>query len=82
MDQPQARRCAIWVDTTTLMAAQELANCAGVDVDAFIEFVVKELHEQRCAKARFEPALRSQGPRPSSRSTGSGGDVEVGLAEL
>jgi hypothetical protein len=82
MDQPQARRCAIWVDTTTLMAAQELANCAGVDVDAFIEFVVKELHEHEVREGSLRARAQESGARPSSRSTGSGGDVEVGLAEL
>ena len=45
MEQPQTRRCAIWVDTATLGAAEALAKLAGVDVDAFIEFVVKELHD-------------------------------------
>jgi hypothetical protein len=61
MDQPQARRCAIWVDTTTLMAAQELANCAGVDVDAFIEFVVKELHEHEVREGSLRARAQESG---------------------
>jgi hypothetical protein len=64
MDQPQARRCAIWVDTTTLMAAQELANCAGVDVDAFIEFVVKELHEHEVREGSLRARAQESGAAP------------------
>jgi hypothetical protein len=69
MDQPQARRCAIWVDTTTLMAAQELANCAGVDVDAFIEFVVKELHEHEARGLASSPrsGVRGRARHPDQR---------------
>jgi hypothetical protein len=50
----QPRRCAIWVDTATLTAAQELADFAGVEVDVFIESVVKQLHdrEQRAGRLR------------------------------
>ena len=57
MDQPQARRCAIWVNTTTLIAAQELADFAGVDLDRFIESVVQELHdhEKRYGPLRAPP---------------------------
>ncbi len=34
-----ARRCAIWVDTATFMAAQARAELAGSGVDTVIEFV-------------------------------------------
>lgn len=47
MGLPPARRCAIWVSTPTLMAAQQLADLAGVDVDTFVEHIVNELHELR-----------------------------------
>ena len=33
------------MSTATLQAAEELAELAGIGVDDFIEFVVKELHE-------------------------------------
>jgi hypothetical protein len=46
MDQPAARRCAIWVDTATFMAAQELAEVSGIDIDTLIEAMVKGLHAQ------------------------------------
>jgi hypothetical protein len=60
MGQPKERHCAIWMDTATFTAAQELAELAGVDVDSFMTFVVKELHER---EAR-EGALREQGAAP------------------
>jgi hypothetical protein len=40
------RRCVVWVNTTTLRAAQELADLTGVDVDTFVAYVVNELHAQ------------------------------------
>jgi hypothetical protein len=62
MGQPKERRCAIWMDTATFTEAQELAELTGVDVDSFMTFVVKELHER---EAR-EGALRgpAQGAAP------------------
>jgi hypothetical protein len=62
MGLPQDRRCALWVSTATLQAAEELAELAGVGVDDFIEFVVKELHEH---EAR-EGALRARAQEPGS----------------
>jgi hypothetical protein len=38
-------RYAIWVNTATFKAVQELADFADLDVDAFVEFIVKELHD-------------------------------------
>jgi hypothetical protein len=67
MAQPQARRCAIWVDTATLKAAQELADFAGLDVDSFIEFVVQELHDHETERARSVHGPRTPDARPSSR---------------
>jgi hypothetical protein len=45
MVPPPPRRCAIWVSRPTLVAAQELADSAGVDVDTFVEYIVNELRE-------------------------------------
>jgi hypothetical protein len=57
MRQSPPRRCAICVDTETFMAAQELAELAGIDVDTFIEITVKGLHAQACeALVREKPA--------------------------
>jgi CheY-like chemotaxis protein len=62
MDQPPARRCAIWVNTTTLIAAQELADFAGVDLDRFIEFVVQELHDHEEREGSFRAPAQDSGP--------------------
>jgi hypothetical protein len=59
-----ARRCAIWVDTRTLLAAQELANFAGLDVDAFIEFVVQELHDQETREGALRARAEKTGRAP------------------
>ena len=64
MGHPQARRCAIWVDTDTLMAAQELADLAGVDVDAFVEFVLKELHVQETREGALRARAQESGAAP------------------
>jgi hypothetical protein len=47
-----------------LLAAEELAELAGVDVDFFIEVVVKELHreEVREGPLRARAQSQSQGP--------------------
>jgi hypothetical protein len=52
MAESPVRRCAIWVDIATFAAAQELAGFAGVDIDTFVEFVVKQLHEQEVQALR------------------------------
>jgi hypothetical protein len=44
MNETRSRRCVVWLDTATYQAAEELATLAGVDVDAFVEYVVNELH--------------------------------------
>jgi hypothetical protein len=80
MAQPPARRCAIWVDTATFMSAQNLAELAGVDVDSFIEAVVKGLHAQEREDVLLH-LPRSQLPRQSSASRRSGGGADVGLAK-
>jgi hypothetical protein len=51
MAAPQAGRCAIWVNPATFKAVQELADFAALDVEAFVEFVVKELHDNILADA-------------------------------
>jgi|SoiMethySBSTD1v2_1073268.scaffolds.fasta_scaffold4437454_2 hypothetical protein len=61
MNRHQARRCAIWVDTATLIAAQELADFAGVDVDTFIQFVVKELHQHEAREGRLRARAQKAG---------------------
>lgn len=62
MDQPQAQCCAIWVDTPTLIAAQELADFAGLDVDnTFIQFVVKELHQHEVREGRLRARAQEAG---------------------
>jgi hypothetical protein len=58
MGQPPARHCAIWVDTATFMSAQNLAELAGVDVDSFIEAVVKGLHAQEREDVLPAPAAK------------------------
>jgi hypothetical protein len=45
MAAPQGGEYAIWVNTATFKAVQELADFADLDVDAFVEFIVKELHD-------------------------------------
>jgi hypothetical protein len=64
MDQAQAGRCAIWVDTPTLIAAQELADFTGLDVDTFIQFVVKELHQHEARGGRLRARAQEAGIAP------------------
>jgi hypothetical protein len=59
-----ARRYAIWVDTATFMAAQALAERAGSDVDTFIEFVVKGLHDEARAGALRAATTQEPGGAP------------------
>jgi len=55
MGYENSRRCALWVRPRILVAAEELAELLGVDVDTFIESTVLALREQE-ATAGFEPA--------------------------
>jgi hypothetical protein len=62
MGQPKERCCAIWMDTATFTAAHELDELTGVDVDSFMAFVVKELHERETREGALW--ARAQGPAP------------------
>jgi hypothetical protein len=66
MGQTHERRCVVWLGTATFQAAQELAALAGVDVDEFVDYVVKELHKQELS----EGAMRA-------RAGGGRGAAEV-----
>jgi hypothetical protein len=46
------------------MAAQELADLAGVDVDAFVEFVLKELHVQETREGALRARAQESGSAP------------------
>ena len=56
----------MWLSTATFQAAEELAALAGVDVDEFVDYVVKELH----AHELREGAMRA-------RAGGGRGTAEV-----
>jgi hypothetical protein len=64
MGLPPARRCAIWVNTPTLTAAQELADLAGVDVDTFVEHIVNELHEYEARDGALRRRARASASAP------------------
>ena len=49
----QNRRCALWVSPRVLVAAEELADLIGVDVDTFIESTVLALRDQEAAEGRL-----------------------------
>jgi len=70
MGLPVERRCAIWVTSATLLAAQELADLLGIDVDTFVQLVVTQLHDhegregalrKRAAKMRSTPVIPLDG---------------------
>jgi hypothetical protein len=64
MVPPPARRCAIWVSVPTLMAAQELADFAGVDVDTFVEYIVNELRECEARGGALRKWASASAPAP------------------
>ena len=64
MGQRQLRRCAIWLDTDTFRAAQELAELSGVDIDDFIEFIVKELHQREEQEGALHARAERSGQAP------------------
>jgi hypothetical protein len=53
MAHEPSRRCAVWVSPGVLIAAQELADLLGVDVDTFVETTVLALHEQEAVDGRL-----------------------------
>jgi hypothetical protein len=53
MEYQYFRRCALWVSPRVLVAAEELADLLGVDVDTFIESTVLVLRDQEAAEGRL-----------------------------
>jgi hypothetical protein len=53
MEYENSRRCALWVSPRVLVAAEELADLIGLDVDTFIESTVLALHDQEAAEGRL-----------------------------
>jgi hypothetical protein len=53
MEYENSRRCALWVSARVLVAAEELADLIGIDVDTFIEGTVLALRDQEAAEGRL-----------------------------
>jgi hypothetical protein len=53
MEYQSSRRCALWVSPRVLVAAEELADLIGVDVDTSIESTVLALRDQEAAEGRL-----------------------------
>ena len=64
MGLPRERRCAIWVTSATLAAAQELADLLGIDVDTFVEFVVTQLHDYEGREGALRKRAANMGSAP------------------
>ena len=64
MGLPVERRCAIWVTSATLSAAQELADLLGIDVDTFVQFVVTQLHDHEGREGALRKRAAKMGSAP------------------
>ena len=67
MGHENSRRCALWVDPEVLVAAQELAALLDVDVDTFIEIVVRTLHDEEALRGM----MRSRAARADKSAQGA-----------
>ena len=57
-------RCALWVSPRVFVAAEELADLIGLDVDTFIACVVLELRDKEIAEGW--PRARTEAVKKSS----------------
>ena len=66
MGYDTSRRCALWVSPRVFVAAEELADVIGLDVDTFIACAVLELRNKEIANSRSR--ARAEAVRKCSKS--------------